>query len=85
MTPIPTNPHAVDEAIETRRSIRGFLPDPIPRAEVERLQSLASRATSGSNIQPWTVHFLSGAALRRLTDDLMAAHRAGEPEAREYE
>jgi len=85
MIPIPNDPHAVDEAIETRRSIRGFLPDPVPRAEVERLLTLASRAPSGSNIQPWAVHVLTDAPLRRLTDALMAAHRAGEPEEREYE
>lgn len=76
---------AVDAAIETRRSIRGFLPTPIGRPDVERLLALASRAPSGSNIQPWKVHVVTGTALQRLTKALMDAHLAGEAEAREYE
>lgn len=74
----------VDEAIETRRSIRGFLPRPVPRETIERLLALASRAPSGSNTQPWKVRVLTGAALERLTRALSAAHYAEEPEAREY-
>ena len=80
-----TSAHGVDEAIETRRSIRGFLSTPVPRDDVERLLALASRAPSGSNIQPWAVHVVTGGALRRLTGALVAAHEAGLPEAREYE
>lgn len=76
---------AVDEAIETRRSVRGFLPTPVARADVERLLALAGRAPSGSNIQPWRVHAVTGAALQRLAAAMTAAHFAGEPEAREYE
>lgn len=76
---------AVDAAIETRRSIRGFLSTPVEREDVERMLTLASRAPSGSNIQPWKVHVVTGVALQRLTEALMGAHFAGEPEAREYE
>lgn len=76
---------AVDEAIETRRSVRGFLPTPVASADLERCLALASRAPSGSNIQPWSVHVVTGAALQRLTEALTAAHDAGTPEAREYE
>jgi nitroreductase len=49
------------------------------------LLEVASRAPSGSNIQPWKAHVVTGAALKRLTDALSAAHLDGAPEAREYE
>jgi nitroreductase len=76
---------AVEWAITTRRSVRGFTDEPVPRATIERLLETASRAPSGSNIQPWKVHVLTGAALERLKSALCAAHFGGEPEAREYE
>ncbi|HEY0062115.1 MAG TPA: nitroreductase [Telluria sp.] len=65
---------AVDTAIRTRRSIRAFLPDPVPRDEIERILELASRAPSGTNTQPWKVSVLTGAAKARLSDAIMAAH-----------
>ena len=80
-----TTAAAVDDAISTRRSVRGFLPTPVDEAIVTRLLELAAWAPSGSNIQPWKAHVLTGAPLKRLSDDLCAAHFAGEPEAREYE
>ena len=80
-----TGAAAVDGAIRSRRSIRGFLPTPVPPAEVRALLDLAACAPSGSNIQPWRVHVLTGAALQRLKDDLLAQHDAGAPEEREYD
>ena len=56
-----------NEAIATRRAIRGFLPTPVSRSQVEQLLELASRAPSGSNIQPWNVRVLTGNAKTRLT------------------
>jgi nitroreductase len=76
---------AVDFAITSRRSIRGFLGTPVPLDTVRHLLAVASRAPSGSNIQPWKAHAVTGAALKRLTDALSAAHFGGEPEKREYE
>ncbi|TDR85149.1 nitroreductase [Enterovirga rhinocerotis] len=76
---------AVDGAITTRRSIRGFLPDPVPMETVRHLLALASRAPSGSNVQPWKSHVVTGAALQRLKDDLFAVFDSGAPEQREYE
>jgi nitroreductase len=80
-----TTAEIVDRAIASRRSVRGFTDEPVPRATVERLLEVASRAPSGSNIQPWKAHVAMGAALARLKAALSAAHFGGEPEAREYE
>ena len=57
----------LEEAILSRRSLRAFKPDPVPRETVERILALASRAPSGTNIQPWHVYVVAGEARDRLT------------------
>jgi nitroreductase len=64
----------VDEAITSRRSIRAFLSQPVPRKDIEELLSVASRAPSGSNTQPWKVYVLTGATRKRLSDEIMATY-----------
>ncbi|EFH12537.1 nitroreductase [Pseudoroseomonas cervicalis] len=76
---------AAIEAITSRRSIRAFLPRPVPRATLLAILDTAARAPSGSNIQPWKLHALTGAALARLCDRLSTAHAAGEAPRREYQ
>jgi nitroreductase len=62
-----------DEAIRTRRSVRAFLPTPVPRETVEALLALASRSPSGSNIQPWKVRVVAGAVRERLSAAILDA------------
>lgn len=50
----------VDSAIDTRMSVRAFLPNPVPRELLADLLSVASRAPSGTNTQPWKVYVLQG-------------------------
>ncbi|MGZ5130569.1 MAG: nitroreductase [Caldimonas sp.] len=64
----------VEEAITSRRSIRAFLPTPVPRELLERLLAVASRAPSGTNTQPWRVYVLTGAAKADLSRRLIAAY-----------
>ena len=64
----------VDAAIGSRRSIRRFLPTPVPRETVEAILQIAARAPSGTNTQPWQVHVLSGAAKERLSARILAAY-----------
>ena len=65
---------AVDAAITSRRSVRAFLPTPVPRETIEDILRVASRAPSGTNTQPWQVHVLMGAARQRLCDRISAAY-----------
>ena len=65
---------AVDAAITSRRSMRAFLPTPVPREVVEAILRVASRAPSGTNTQPWQVHVLTGAAKQRLSDRIEAIY-----------
>lgn len=74
MTPTPDSIAAVDAAISSRRSIRAFRPDPVPRETVERILEVASRAPSGTNVQPWKVTVLTGAAKARLSARIRAAY-----------
>ena len=71
-TPTEAATTAVDAAITSRRSMRAFLPTPVPRETVAAILRVASRAPSGTNIQPWQVHVLTGAAKERLSDRIMA-------------
>jgi nitroreductase len=57
---LPSDKRAVGEAIATRRSVRGFKPDPVSQETVEAILALAARAPSGSNIQPWHVYVCAG-------------------------
>jgi nitroreductase len=65
---------AVDHAITSRRSIRAYLPTPVPRQTIEEILAVASRAPSGTNTQPWKVYVLTGAARQRLSASICAAH-----------
>ena len=65
---------AVDAAITSRRSIRAFLPTPVPEATIREILEVATRAPSGTNTQPWKVHVLTGAARQRLSDAIRAAY-----------
>ena len=65
---------AVDAAITSRRSVRAFLPTPVPQATIAEILEVAARAPSGTNTQPWKVHVLTGAAKERLTRDILAAY-----------
>ena len=65
----------VDEAITSRRSIRAFLPKPVAHEDIQELLSVAARAPSGSNTQPWKVYVLTGATRQRLSDEIMATYR----------
>lgn len=67
----------VDAAMTSRRSVRAFLPTPVPRATVAHLLDVAARAPSGTNMQPWRVHALAGAALTAFCDVVEAAFLAG--------
>jgi nitroreductase len=75
---------SVEEAITGRRSVRAYLDKAVPREMLERILRVAGRAPSGSNIQPWHVWVLEGAAKQRLTSELARMHAEGTPGKREY-
>ena len=64
---------AVDSTIAARRSVRAFLPDPVPHEMVAAILDVAARAPSGVNTQPWKVHVLTGGALASLSRAIIDA------------
>ena len=74
MTPTPEQTAIVDAAITSRKSVRAFLPTPVPRETIEEILHVASRAPSGTNTQPWKVYVLTGAAKSELSSKILAAY-----------
>ncbi|MEM7570546.1 MAG: nitroreductase [Pseudomonadota bacterium] len=71
----------VREALYKRKSIRAFLPKPVPDETIERLLETAQRAPSGGNVQPWHVHVVTGEAKDALCQkafDILMKNPAGE-------
>ena len=54
------------ELVRTRRSVRGYKTDPVPRALIEEIVEVAKGAPSSMNTQPWHVHVLTGEPLDRV-------------------
>ena len=69
----------VDDAIASRRSIRRFLPTPVPAETVEAILDVAARAPSGTNMQPWRGYALAGAPKDAVIAAVQAAFDAEEP------
>ena len=61
----------------TRRTVRDFAPDPVPRAVVEAAIRAAGTAPSGANQQPWHFCLVGDPALkRRIREAAEAEERA---------
>ena len=73
-----TAANTAEAAMLSRRSVRGYLPTPVPRETIEHLLDVAARAPSGTNMQPWRVIALAGAELDTFRTGLVAALDAGE-------
>lgn len=62
----------VQEAISQRRSIRRYLPDPVPDDDLRILLDAARLAPSGCNTQPWRFIVVRDVQLReRLAEEAM--------------
>jgi nitroreductase len=65
--------NAVDWAISSRTSVRAFSARSVDRHLIDTILSLASRAPSGTNTQPWQVRVVTGATRARLVAAIHAA------------
>jgi nitroreductase len=75
----------VSEAVAARRSVRGFLDQPVDPALLDRLARTAARAPSGGNLQPWHIDLLTGAPLDRLKALMAERLASGALEAAAYD
>ena len=73
----------VFEAVQSRKSVRAFLHDPVPQDALVKVFEAARRAPSGGNIQPWHAIVMTGEALDRFCEAIAVAVANGlgsEPE-----
>jgi nitroreductase len=63
------------KAIQERRSIRAFKPDPIPKDRIEEILRLTIHAPSAINLQPWELIVVIGEEKERLSRTLIKAYR----------
>lgn len=66
------------DILRGRRSIRAFLPKPVPEQVIERVFNTALRAPSNCNTQPWFAHIVTGEPLEALRRDLPERFAAGD-------
>lgn len=77
-------PMSVHEALDTRLSVRAFLPDPVSPQMIGRLLAQAARAPSGGNLQPWHIDVLAGDAMARFRGCMRERLADALPETPEY-
>ncbi len=64
------------EALQKRRSIRGYRPDPVPRVILQKVLEAAGRAPSAMNSQPWEFAVITGEPLEKIREENIAKLRA---------
>ena len=73
-----------DDVVLGRRSIRGYLKKPVPKALIKEVLALAMRAPSSMNTQPWHFHVITGEPLDRIRAGNVERNLAGVPHSREF-
>ena len=56
----------VRDALKARRTVRAFLPRPVPRETLEAILGDALQAPSWANTQPWEIFVAAGEPLERI-------------------
>ena len=67
----------VDEVLRSRRSVRAYKADPVPKQVVLEVLQAAATAPSNSNTQPWRVYVVTGEPMVQLGEALATAFRDG--------
>lgn len=74
------------DAVASRRAVRGFTDEPVPRHVLERVLTAAARAPSGGNLQPWNIYVLAGASLAEVKKRIAERLAADDPgDERDFE
>lgn len=66
------------DAIGKRKSIRGYKPDPVPKAVIREVLEIAGRAPSAMNTQPWEFVVVAGEPLRKIREGNVEKLNKGE-------
>ena len=68
----------VIEAIKTRRSIRGYKPEPVPKEVLEEILETAIRSPSSLNTHPWEFTVVAGDVMEKIKQANIEKLNAGE-------
>jgi nitroreductase len=69
----------LSEALTTRKSIRAFKSEPVPRGRLTEILEEARWSPSWGNTQPWELAVVEGQKVSQLTGELAAAFTSGVP------
>ena len=72
------------DAIRTRKSIRAFTSDPVPKDTIDAILEAAQRSPSGTNTQPWHTYVCTGAVKQAITDDVLEMAKSGSGQTYEH-
>ncbi len=72
------------DAIYTQRAIRQWRPDPVPTELLEKVLEAATKAPSGSNLQPWRWIVVRDEAKRQAISKALSDYLASDAAMREY-
>jgi nitroreductase len=67
----------LNDAVLFRRSIRAFLPDPVPREKIIKILEIARWAPSWGNIQPWEIVVADGEKTKLLAEAFVDESKKG--------
>jgi nitroreductase len=67
------------DAIQSRKSIRGFKSVPVERSIIRDILDIAVRAPSAMNTQPWEFYVITGDVLNSMRKKLVEKLNAGSP------
>jgi nitroreductase len=76
---------SLERVVRARRSVRGFLPTPVPTDTMRRVFETAQLAPSNCNVQPWRSYVASGATRDRLRARLLERVDAQVPPAYDFQ
>jgi nitroreductase len=68
----------VIDAIKSRKSIRGYKSDPVPKKVLKEIMDIAIRAPSSMNTQPWEFTVIAGDVMNKIKQANMEKFNSGE-------
>ena len=74
----------LEDLLGQRFSCRAFLPQPVPRAIIERILTAAQKTASWCNSQPWRLEITSGAATQKFREAMVQAASSGRPRSGDF-
>jgi nitroreductase len=75
---------ALERIVRARRSVRGFLPKPVPQETLRQVFEAAQFAPSNCNVQPWRSYVASGKTRDRVRELLLERVDAQVPPAHDF-